>query len=356
MKLLHSADWHLDSPLLGRTPEQCALLKQTLLALPGTVISAAHSTGCDLILLSGDLFDGTPSAESLKALKDALTETDLPVFIAPGNHDPISPTSVWMTESWPANVHIFTSSAMESVSLPALNCRVYGAAFTGPASDSLLEGFRAEQAEAIALCVLHGDPTQAASPYNPITSRQIADSGLQYLALGHIHKGNQLTAGNTLCAWPGCPQGRGFDELGEKGVLIVTLEDTATADFLPLDTVRFYDLEVEAGADAADALGAVLPPVGSQDLYRITFTGESAPIDTDALKRSFSHFPNLELRDRTVPPLDIWGSAGDDTLEGVYFGLLRSALEASSEETARQIQLAARISRQILSQQEVVLP
>ena len=38
------------------------------------------------------------------------------------------------------------------------------------------------------------------------------------MALGHIHKRTEpLRFGNTVCAWPGCPEGRGFDELGEKG-------------------------------------------------------------------------------------------------------------------------------------------
>ena len=37
MKILHSADWHLDAPILGRTPEQTQLLRQTLLQIPGKI-------------------------------------------------------------------------------------------------------------------------------------------------------------------------------------------------------------------------------------------------------------------------------------------------------------------------------
>ena len=346
----------MDAPLLGRSESQAALLRQALLSLPGRITAAAKKEGCDLILLSGDLFDGVPTRESLKALKDALEEAAIPVFIAPGNHDYYSPSSVWAGELWPANVHIFTSRQMDSVALPELDCRVYGAAFSETQSDSLLSGFRAECKEKHALCVLHGDPTQTHSPYNPVTAEQIRDSGLDYLALGHIHKGGNFRAGNTLCAWPGCPQGRGFDELGEKGVLIVTVEDAAEATFFPLSTLCFHDWELDTENDAAAVLARRLPPVGNEDLYRITFVGESQPLDLDALSHQFSHFPNLELRDRTVPPLDIWGSAGEDTLEGTYFGLLRSAMDHSDEATAAQIHLAARISRQILSGQEVKLP
>ena len=76
----------------------------------------------------------------------------------------------------------------------------------------------------------------------------------------------------------------------------------------------------------------------------------------EALKAPYSHFPNLILRDRTSPVVDIWGSAGEDTLEGMYFTRLHDAMETADEEGKRQIQLAAQISRQILDGQEVVLP
>ncbi len=357
MKILHSADWHLDSPIIGRTEAQTALLKSALAEVPHKIAAAAKTEGCDLMLLSGDLFDGTATPESIKALKDALAEVEIPVFIVPGNHDFLSPASPWLTERWPENVHIFTGSDWKSIALPQFDCRIYGAAFTGPESEALLDGFRAECSETYAIGILHGDPTVASSPYCPITARQIGESNLNYLALGHIHKGNRMTAGNTLCAWPGCPMGRGFDELDAKGVLIVTLDDTGCdTRFLPLDTPRFFDMTCEVGTSAAAALSRLLPAVGCEDFYRITLTGESEPLDTALLEKEFSQFPNLTLRDRTEPPLDIWANVGEDSLEGVYFGLLKQQLEEADEETREKILLAAKLSRRILENREVKLP
>ena len=94
----------------------------------------------------------------------------------------------------------------------------------------------------------------------------------------------------------------------------------------------------------------LLPAVGNQDFYRITFVGEASPFDMASL--SFPQFPNLELRDRTVPPTDLWGCIGADSLEGNYFRLLHDAL---TEDEAIAT-LAAKISRKILDGQEVVLP
>ena len=356
MKILHCADLHLDAPFTGRSDEQTRLLRQALLRVPGQLADLCRRESCDLVLMAGDLFDGKWTHSSYQALYTALEEMKVPVFISPGNHDFYGSESPYFSEKWPDNVHIFTRPEIESVPLPALNCRIYGAGYRSMDCDCLLDGFHAEGSEGYHIGILHGDPTVAGSPYCPMTSAQIRKSGLHYLALGHIHKAGQLKAGQTLCAWPGCPMGRGFDETDIKGAYIVTLDDTAQIAFVPLDTPRFYDLETTPGIDAHAALAAVLPAAADENFYRITFVGEAPQPDLAALQRDFAQFPYLELRDRTVPERDIWGSAGDDTLEGVYFRRLKEAMEAADEDQRETLTLAARISRQILDGQEVLLP
>lgn len=356
MKILHSADLHLDSPFAGLTEIQARQLRRAQLALPGKLAALCRSERCDLMLLAGDLFDGPWTRESLDALRFALEEAAVPVFITPGNHDFCGTSSPYLTENWPDNVHIFTRPTVESVALEALDCRIYGAGYRSMDCEGLLAGFQAGGSEKYHIGLLHGDAVQTGSPYCPITAEQVRESGLDYLALGHIHKMGSFRAGSTLCAWPGCPMGRGFDELGTKGALIITLDGTAEAAFIPLDTPRFYELSAPAGSDAASAVASLLPAVGNDHFYRITLTGESEQLDLPGLYEVFSVFPNLELRDRTVPPVDLWSCAGEDSLEGVYFRLLKEALDTADEDHARTVTLAARISRQILDGQEVVLP
>ncbi len=353
MKLLHSADWHLDAPLTLHSPENRAWLRRELLQIPEKVADAALQEGCDLVLLSGDLFDGQYTKESFDAVYRALEKMRLPVCIAPGNHDYFSPNSPYFTEKFPENVHIFKNSAIESIAFPKLDCRVYGAGFTAPCCDGLLGDFHAQAREKWAVGVLHGDPTQVSSPYCPVTARQIMESGLDYLALGHIHKAGQLRSGSTLCGWCGCPMGKGYDETGEKGVYIVTLEGEPQIRFLPLDTPRFSDWTVPAAPSPAHALADRLPAAGNSHFYRITLTGETEPFDPDVLRQQFPQFPNLRLTDRTVPPVDLWAAAGTDSLEGLYFSLLQQKLEAGQD--AHIVRLAAKLSRMILDGQEVVL-
>lgn len=347
MKILHSADIHLDAPFAGRTAEEAAFLRRELLAVPGKLADLCVSQQCDMVLLAGDLFDGAYSRESYRALYSALERMAVPVFVSPGNHDYCGVESPWEREIWPDNVRVFTKEKIESVAVPGLDCRVYGAGYQSMDCPGLLGDFRTAGNETYHIGLLHADPTQGATPYCPLTREQIKASGLAYLALGHVHKTGSFTEGRTLCAWPGCPMGRGYDETGEKGVFVVELSDSVRLDFVPLNTPRFYDLQTDIAS-----WEALLPPAGSDDFYRITLTGygtgEPVPIPV-----GYSH---LELRDETVPETDLWGTAGDDTLEGIYFGMLREAMEGKDEAQQRVIRLAAQISRQILDGQEVKLP
>ena len=351
MKILHSADLHLDTPFSGKSREQAQFLREQLLAVPEKLSKLCRQEQCDLFLLAGDLFDGPWSRESFLALRNALEDCSVPVLISPGNHDYVNHHSPYTTELWPSNVYIFTQPRLETLLLEELDCRIYGAGYRSMDCPGLLEGFHCRRDARYHIGILHGDPTQADSPCCPVTADRIRNSGLDYLALGHIHKGGQLRQGRTLCAWPGCPMGRGFDETGVKGALIVTLDKDAAARFVPLDTPRFFEEKISPAA-----LSQLLPAVGSRDFYRITLVGEGNTPSLSELYSQYHRFPNLELTDHRSAPSELWGSVDADTLEGVYFRILKDAFEASDEETGQIVELAAKLSRQILDGQEVVLP
>jgi len=350
LKILHTADWHMDSPFAQFPPEQQAWLKEEQRKLPGKIGALIRRENCGLVLLSGDVFDSPDARESVHIVREALASWEIPVLIAPGNHDHLSPASPWITEAWPENVYIF-QPGMSCVDLTQLDCRVYGAGYRDSESAGLLENFHAEGSARFQLMVLHGDPQRLKSPYCPITTVQVRDSGLTYLALGHIHQGDFFYAGDTLCGWPGCPMGRGYDETGEKGVYIVELEEQATARFVSLDTPRFFDLEVDTDTQA---LEEVLPPGGNSHFYRVRLTG-SEEGTAEELKERFPWLPHLEFIDHRTAKEDLWERMGEDTLEGAYFRMLKQKMEAADPDLAERIRLAAEISRKILGGREVAL-
>lgn len=343
LHILHGADLHLDAPFTGLSAEQARQRRSELRELPRRLAELARERGADLVLLSGDLFDGSdPYAETAQALARALGQTGCPVFIAPGNHDPYGPRSPYALLSWPENVHIFRTAAMESVLLPKLGCTVWGAAFTGVSrEDSPLDGFAAPRDGGVHIGVLHAD-VEGKGRYAPLPESDIAVSGLTYLALGHIHACSGLRkAGETAWAYPGCPEGRGFDELGEKGCLWVTVDGASVeAEFLPLARRRYRLVEADlSGTDRPeDALISALPADAGDDILRVVLTGESdvegldlAPLKALAETKCWS----AQVLDRTTVRRDLWSRAEEDTLTGLFLRQMRLRLEGAADEDER---------------------
>ena len=350
LKILHSADWHMDSPFAGFTPEQRDYLKGEQKLLPGKIADLCRREKCDLVLLAGDIFDGSYTRESAAIVRTALERCRVPVLITPGNHDPLGPGSPWQEEQWPKNVYVFREG-LHSAVLRELDCRVYGAGYTGMDCPPLLENFRAAHPQKYLLGLLHGDPVSLRSPYCPVTVGQVRDAGLQYLALGHVHKAGFFRAGNRLCGWPGAPMGRGFDETREKGVYIVELGEETSPRFVELDTPRFYELEADMGREDPEEL---FPAVGDRHFYRLTLTGSGGE-PAGQIREKLARFPNLEIIDRRHAPSDPWEKLEADTLEGTYLRLLQEKLQEADQEEQELVLLAAEISKMILEGKEVAL-
>ena len=153
--------------------------------------------------------------------------------------------------------------------------------------------------------------------------------------------------GNTFWAYPGCPEGRGFDELGDKGVLVVTVDDggAVSAEFVPLARRRYEILTVDVtGAESpAAALAAALPADAGEDCYRIVLTGERGeePPELAALAAlAEPRFYSVTLRDQTRERRALWARSGEDSLTGLFLRTLRSgALEGDGLELAARFGL-----------------
>ena len=339
-KIVHAADLHLDSVFAGLPAEKARERRRELRELPDRLADLVLAEGAELVVLSGDIFDGEEAyPETLEALRRALRRMDCPVFIAPGNHDPYTSRSPYGTAPWPDNVHIFRTAGLTEITLPELGCTVHGAAFTGPErTDRVLENFSVPRDGMAHILCLHGDTLSPASRYGPITREELGRCGADYAALGHVHQASGLQReGGCVWAYPGCPEGRGFDELGDKGVLAGTVEPgRAELRFVPLCRRRYHILETDVtGRGPREALEAALPP--AEDLCRIIFTGEAEGIDLAALETAFrDRVYALELRDKTRPAQSLWARAGEDSLRGLFLQEMRYRYDAAPSEAERE--------------------
>ena len=181
--------------------------------------------------------------------------------------------------------------------------------------------------------VIHGE--LAGEQYNPIREPEIERSNLHYLALGHVHACSGVRrAGATYYAYPGCPEGRGFDETGEKGVLIGTVSrDGCDLAFRPIAAREYKIIRVDCtgSSNLLETVTSCLPNDTENDICRIVLTGRvSGRPDTamlsDALSSRFFH---LTVLDETAPTRDIWDGAGEDSLRGLFLERLRQKYDAA---------------------------
>ena len=190
VRILHAADLHLDSPFEALTLAQAAQRRREQRSLLRALPELAQAHGAQIILLAGDLLDSaSPYPETAKALAETFAGCASEVFLAPGNHDYYSAGAPYARLTVPENVHIFRSPRIEAVTLPELGVRVWGAAFTDSRCPGLLRGFSVpKQAGLLDVLCLHGEVGNPASAYDPVSAAELAASGLDYAAFGHVHR------------------------------------------------------------------------------------------------------------------------------------------------------------------------
>lgn len=376
MKLLHASDFHLDSPMTGLPTEKSALRRRELREAPARLARLAKDEGVDLVLLPGDLFDGERvHPETVRALAGALEDMAVPVFVAPGNHDWYHEKSPYAATSWPDNVYIFTSSELQAVELPERNCVIHGCAFTAPhREDDPVAGFTAPDDGKLHLLCIHGEVGLAGN-YAPIDPRSLERSGAAYAALGHVHAAGSGRAGKTLWAYPGCPEGRGFDELGPKGALIVSFGENVQMGITSPDGPPMAPIDMGIQPVAArfvpickrqyrietvniDDFTACLLQRGSPDLVRLILVGEclDAPDLAALTAQAASHFFHVELRDRTTLPTELWARSEEDSLTGLFLREMRARLDSANGDERDKLMLAARFGLAALEGGEDVRP
>lgn len=352
IRVLHAADLHMDSPFEALSEEKAAIRRSEQRMLLRSIAVLAKEREADIVLLAGDLLDsGSAYRETARTLCQALAEIEAPVFIAPGNHDFYSPRSPWATMELPENVRVFRMNGIECVYLPELETEIYGAAFTDEACRPLLRGFMAPEntENRLRILCMHGEVCAGEGKYNAVTEAEIASSGMHYAALGHSHTFSGLRrAGETYYAWPGCAEGRGFDETGEKGVLLTEVcRAGCTAEFIPLAGRQYRRMEIDltGGKDALEAVLSALPEDAKRDIYKITLYGETftAP-KTEQIRAALADKVfALRLRDETRPEADLWAGAQEDSLRGEFLRRMREKLDAAAdEETKNRLLLALR--------------
>ncbi|MBQ4518133.1 MAG: DNA repair exonuclease [Clostridia bacterium] len=333
MKFVHCADLHLDTAFSGLTDGKKAAVRQAELRRTFLSIIDLAKTA-DTLLIAGDLFDqNSVEAETIRVLRAGFASLEhTQVFIVAGNHDSLNENSYYKIADFSDNVHVF-GTELECVTVA--DCDVYGISFRQMMQEeALLKNFRKE-GERPAVLLMHGDLGGGA--YNPVDRDMIAASGLSYVALGHVHSYAEEMLGKTVCAYPGCPEGRGFDELGEKGVIVgeVTSEGVSL-HFEPICQRRYVEQKVSVAGltTQEEMIGAIRASgLNETDLYKIILTGETDLVpDVNVLAGGFPECFFLKVYDETKRPLDVQALISESGLKGMFAQKMLSGLEGDNRE------------------------
>ncbi len=224
MKLVHCADIHLGSAMASKLPSDKAReRKEELFDAFKNIVKYARDCGARAILLCGDLFD-TPQITKTLAhrVRDVIINTPEVDFICiSGNHDPKGiDETLDLGDDVPGNLIIFKKGEW--------GARRYGkVVVTGTSlSDTGFPPLPPLSAEDINIVMLHGDITKTNPAEDGIDLSLLKNRNIDYLALGHLHSYSvsRLDSRGIIC-YPGCPEGRGFDETGKKGFVEITTND-----------------------------------------------------------------------------------------------------------------------------------
>ena len=356
LKVLHTADLHLDSPFSSLPPSEAAARRESLRGVFTSMTTYVRAEKIDLFLISGDLFDARfVTRDTIDLICSEFSHLGGSyVVIAPGNHDPYSAGSVWERLELPDNVRVFDSDKLCRFSIPELNADVYGYAFLAPSlrRNPILGAAAADPTRINLLCA-HCQIDDPLSEYAPISRAQLAAFGADYAALGHVHNAEALhgEAGSCVWAYSGCPEGRSFDECGRKYALVAHIEKTSGVPAVRLGKKEFSprryeiaEIDVTGASGAADARDAVRRALAGKGIdkntaLRLRLIGQTArTISFESLKEA-TGAASVEIKDDTLP---LWNSGleSDRTLRGEFYRAIRPRLE-SADEHEREIAVRA---------------
>ena len=225
MKFVHIADVHFDCTFSNlsirknladsRRLEQRNVFKK--------VIDYIKENEVRLLFISGDLYENEYVKEStINYINKLFLEIpDTRIFISPGNHDPYLKNSYYAEFEFAPNVYIFKGN-FECKELS--DCNVYGMGFRDfyckDVNYSSINVLKNDKPNFMVMHASLSGGTEENKEYNPISESKLANLGMDYVALGHIHKPYFNSLLNQKIVYSGSLVSLGFDETGEHGMIV----------------------------------------------------------------------------------------------------------------------------------------
>ncbi len=361
MLILHTADWQIGMRA-AQAGAKGDVVREARIESAERVIRLANERGVSLVLLAGDTFeDNAVDAIVVRRIVDLLLRSAAPVFVLPGNHDPLVPGSVFSHPAWreaEPRVRVIRGDEPIEVAgtvLLPVPCRAKSSS-VDPTERIPARGGDTRIRIGIAHGSLreHGFPVKGDDyPIDPLSAER---AGVNYLALGHWHSTLVEPSPSTArLAYSGTHEPTSFGERDSGNVLIVTLsraDAPAEVEVVPVGKLKWMDRKGRFSTDEdVSRLRAEIDAIDrpSETLLRMTLDGVLgttgfeclAELETAAAARFlFARFDRAGLSPRPDAP-DAWLAAVPDGIARTVAARLLHKAANSPEPTTRDVALHA---------------
>ncbi|MBP5426633.1 MAG: metallophosphoesterase [Clostridiales bacterium] len=353
IKFLHCADIHLDCPFSSLPSTLAETRNQALKDVFSNIIDIAVREEVNCLFVCGDLFEHkyvTMSTinfinEGFKKLPNAK------IFLVCGNHDPFINNSHYASYDWEENVVVFKKHISYAY-IDEFDTYIYGSSFCDfEESESTVPNFDPLNNKGINILLTHGTFNMefAETKYNPLYMPYLEELNMDYIGIGHFH--NKFISGNVYN--PGSPDPLGFDEEGEHGVFLVTIDKTSSlkvdAKFIPTNVSYYKNIELNLPFIDNDMFvidkikNSILPTLENpkatlMQLKLLGFVPRDVALDSGYIYNSlFYEFFYFNFVDATTPDYDWESLAKEPGLRGLFVSKLLEKIAATEDEAQKKI-------------------
>lgn len=293
VKFMHIADVHLGVvPDKGKPwSEQRAQEVQSTFQ---TVLDIAGRERIDVLLIAGDLFHFPPTMSMLKELDSQLEELEnVTTILIAGNHDYRAAGSPLDRYEFQSDTVCLQTGKAQQIAMEDLRTCVTGISYD---RQEITEGIYNTLTPELSGETYHGDYFQILlahggdATHSPLNRNSLLHSGFDYIALGHIHKPEVLSADKMI--YVGSLEPIDCTDTGARGYIIgeaVETEDgwQVQTQWREISCRQYVDLEVEVTPDMTNyqlqrLVQEQMDEMGAQHIYRVLLQGHrSAELQVD---------------------------------------------------------------------------
>ena len=341
MKIIHTADIHLGAKMDSVLPKEVSdRRKEELRNTFRKMVEYARKNEVGVIMLCGDIFDSDAPFQKDKEFFYSVIRNnpEIDFLYLKGNHDIAEDYSGEVI----SNLKTFSS---EWKCYQYGNIAIWGAEITAENSISLYSSLSLDK-DCVNIVMLHGQVSDTFGK-DKINAKKLRDKNIDYLALGHIHKPqlNVKVDDRAVYSYCGCLEGRGFDETGVHGFILLDIDEKVTSAFIPFAEREIVeeDVDITGVEEAYNAYRKVRESVSfdQKNIYRINLIGE-IEFDVDALERDVAKYLSADcffvtVKDKTGKKLDVSAYEKDTSLKGEFVRCVYNNPDYSEEEKKKII-------------------